>query len=266
MNGPILNDLEVRELSAARDGEAVEELQLAVWGRREREVVSRDMLVALQLEGALIAGAFVGNEMVGFVFSFPTRDAHVQHSHMLAVLPPHRGGPAALALKRFQREWCLTRGVKKLVWTFDPLRARNANFNLRKLGATFRTYHRDLYGPMTGINAGTDSDRALAEWDLQGQSALKALEGTLPEPDWAGVPTINPQGLSGVDFSDAPELRFAIPSDFGALLGTDPDLARRWRLHGRAALEDAFARGYAAVGFGREGGNAYLLRLSDPVC
>ena len=255
-----MNDLEVRELSAARDGGAVEEVQLAVWGRIEREVVSRDMLVALQLEGALLAGAFVDGTLIGFVFSFPTRDARVQHSHMLAVLPPFQGGPAALSLKRFQRAWCLERGVTKLVWTFDPLRGRNANFNVRKLGATFRVYHPDLYGPMTGINAGVASDRALAEWDLAGERAVRALEASLPAPDWQNVPSVNPDAPHAfVPGLRAPRLRFGLPNDFGALIERDVELARAWREHGRGALTHYLARGYAVTGFGRGGGGAYLL-------
>ncbi len=73
---------------------------------------------------------------------------------MLGVLEAYRGTGAALFLKRFQRDWCLSHGVRKVVWTFDPLRGVNANFNLRKLGATARTYLPDHYGPMSGINAG----------------------------------------------------------------------------------------------------------------
>ena len=81
-------------------------------------------------------------------------------------LPHHRGrarGPAprvGFALKVHQRAWALARGVPAIVWTFDPLVARNAWFNLAKLAALPAAYLEDFYGPMTdAINAGMASDR-----------------------------------------------------------------------------------------------------------
>lgn len=254
---------ELRELHAVTHGHAVEELQLAVWGRSEREVVARDILTALQLQGALLAGAFearADGPMIGFVFGFPTARAHVQHSHMLAVLPAWRRSGVAHALKGLQRDWCLARGVTRVEWTFDPLRGLNANFNLRKLGATVEGYHEHLYGDMSGINAGVASDRALAVWDIASARVERAMvAGTLPEADFSGVPTVNPDGPESHTFPDAPRLRVALPDDFGALLTQDHALAVRWRLHGRAVLGELLSRGYVATGFSRAGGNAYLM-------
>ena len=125
-------------------------LQREVWGRAESDLVPRGLLVAVQDEGGLVAGAFAEGRMVGFVFGFPTKDPALHHSHMLGVLEAYRGTGAALLLKRFQRDWCLARGVRRVVWTFDPMRGVNANFNLRKLGATAKTYLPDHYGSSPG--------------------------------------------------------------------------------------------------------------------
>ena len=52
-------------------------------------------------------------------------------------------------------------------WTFDPMVARNAWFNLGKLGAVADRFYPDFYGPMTdAINAGERSDRLVIRWDL----------------------------------------------------------------------------------------------------
>ena len=54
-----------------------------------------------------------------------------------------------------------------MTWTFDPLVARNAYFNIEKLGARPTHYMIDYYGQMSdGINAGQASDRVLLTWDL----------------------------------------------------------------------------------------------------
>ncbi|GGM93831.1 chorismate synthase [Thermus composti] len=255
-------EVHVRELRGWEEMERVVDLQREVWGRAESDLVPRGLLVAVQDEGGLVAGAFVGGRMVGFVFGFPTRDPALHHSHMLGVLEAYRGTGAALLLKRFQRDWCLARGIRKVVWTFDPMRGANANFNLRKLGATARTYLPDLYGPMTGINAGAPSDRLLAEWDLLSERVYARLYAPPPEPQVAGLPQVNRveeevpvEERLGLE---APRLLFQIPEDWGRILREDPALALKWREHSRLVLSHYFARGYVAVDFLRHP-NRYVL-------
>jgi predicted GNAT superfamily acetyltransferase len=62
--------------------------------------------------------------------------------------------------------------------------------------------------------------------------------------------------------ANAPALaRLAIPSDIDTLLASDPEDARNWRIRTRAALEAAFAAGYAITGFAGQTDSAagYLL-------
>ncbi len=255
-------EVHVRELRGPEEMEAVVELQREVWGRAESDLVPRGLLIAVQDEGGLVAGAFWGGKMVGFVFGFPTQDPTLQHSHMLGVLEAYRGTGAALLLKRFQRDWCLARGIRKVVWTFDPLRGVNANFNLRKLGATARTYLPDHYGPMTGINAGAPSDRLLAEWELLSERVYTRIYYPPPEPQAEGLPLANrvveERPLEGFLDLESPRLLFQIPEDWGRILREDPDLALAWREHSRLVLGHYFARGYQAVDFLRHP-NRYVL-------
>jgi chorismate synthase len=255
-------EVHVRELKGPEEMEGVVELQRQVWGREDRDLVPRGLLIAVQDEGGLVAGAFVEGGLVGFVFGFPTQDPSLQHSHMLGVLEPYRGTGAALLLKRFQRDWCLARGIRKVVWTFDPLRGANANFNLRKLGATAKTYLPDHYGPMSGINAGAPSDRLLAEWDLLSQRVYTRIYAPPPEPEATGLPLANRvEGEVPLEAHldlEAPRLLFQIPEDWGRILREDPELALRWREHSRLVLGHYLARGYRAVDFARHP-NRYVL-------
>ena len=248
----------VRECVGPAEAAQVEELQLTTW-HAEREIVPKGLLIALQLEGGLLAGAFEGSEMTGFVLGFPTRDPALQHSHMLAVRPEFRRTGAGLALKAFQREWCLARGISRVTWTFDPLRAANARFNVRKLGATVRTYYPNLYGSLAGFNAGVESDRILAEWDLGSERVRRALAGEFDDSGGQDAPTVNPGAPEEFqDDLDAPRLRVLIPDDFGQLLTHDMSAARAWRQHGREVLTAYLSRGYTITGFAREN-TAYLL-------
>ena len=255
-------EVHVRELKGWEEMEEVVALQREVWGRAESDLVPRGLLVAVQDEGGLVAGAFAEGRMVGFVFGFPTKDPALHHSHMLGVLEAYRGTGAALLLKRFQRDWCLARGVRRVVWTFDPMRGVNANFNLRKLGATAKTYLPDHYGPMSGINAGAPSDRLLAEWDLLSERVYARFYAPPPEPEVAGLPQVNrvagavprAAGLGPA----AGTLPFRIPEDWGRILREDPALALKWREHSRLVLPHYFARGYRLVDLVRHP-NRYVL-------
>jgi predicted GNAT superfamily acetyltransferase len=197
-------------------------------------------MMVIQAEGGLVAGAFEGGDLLGYIFGFPTVTAGVQHSHRLAVLDRARGRGLGPKLKWYQRDWCLSRGITTVRWTFDPLRRVNAAMNIARLGAEVSTYLPDYYGAMEGINKGTDSDRLLAEWRLASDAVAGCADGQ---------PALAPDQV-------ARALRVEIPSDFAALLAHDPDAAAQARIGVRAALQDAFAVGLVIRGF--EGG-AYLL-------
>lgn len=222
----------LRELAGVAELQQAERFQVEVWGEGERPDNS-DIMLALQHEGALVAGAFAEGEMLGFLFGFPSATPGVQHSHRLAVSQKARGLGLGARLKWFQRDWCLARGIRLVRWTYDPLRAINAGLNIAVLGATAREYLTDYYGPMPGINAGLPSDRVMAVWQLDAPRVVARAAGQpLPRP--------------------VARREAAIPADIDALLQSDPDQALTERLRLRDSLQAAFAAGYAITGFDRQ--------------
>lgn len=224
----LMDGLVLRELDGLPELKAAEAFQRRVWGEDD-PADNSDLMLAIQHEGGLVGGAFDDTRMVGFVFGFSSRDSTVQHSHRLGVDPDMQGRGLGVRLKLFQKAWCLERGIRHVRWTYDPIRRPNAVLNIARLGATARTYYRDYYGDMEGINAGVPSDRLLAEWDLQADAAMPA-----------------------------PERRVAIPADFAAIQAADPDTALAERLRVRAEIEAAFADGLQIAGFDTRA-NAYLM-------
>ena len=167
----------IRDLQGMDEFRAAEQLQIDVWGADEMPDPA-DLMMVIQHEGGLIAGAFEGDRLLGYVFAFPTRDNGVQHSHRLAVRTEARGLQLGARLKWYQHDWCAARGIRHVRWTFDPLRALNAMLNIDCLGARCRTYYTDYYGAMGGINEGLPSDRLLADWrldDIQPSAGWDAL-------------------------------------------------------------------------------------------
>jgi predicted GNAT superfamily acetyltransferase len=252
-------------------------IQEEIWGG-DVIVPPQLMLAAVHNGGFVALGYADGDERpAGFVFGFlGIHDHHFRHhSHMLAVRAPHRHTRLAVALKDAQREHCLDQGVDTIAWTMDPLEAKNARFNMAKLGAFARAYYRDFYGAMPDkLNEGLPSDRIYVEWRIATDHAARRLRGAqeipaLEDAEREGAPyllRLSEGGRPQASRADAPRLLIEIPADVQSLKARDRALALAWRLAVREALEPAFATGYAAVELLRSADgarSAYLLVRTD---
>lgn len=257
--------IDVRELSEMAELDEVAELFAVVWGQPGQAMINSDTLRALQHSGNYIAAAFVDGRMagglVGWLGGRPP-DALLMHSHILGVLPSTQAKGLGFDLKQHQRRWCLARGVRVMEWTTDPLIRRNVYFNLAKLGALAPEYLVNFYGAMHDqFNAGDESDRLLIRWHLDSRRADEAAAGVLPELDadklrgWrvAQVLSVGSRGEPVAAPSQSRVLLCQLPDDIVALRGSDPAMAREWRLALRHALGDALARGYVISGATRSG-------------
>jgi predicted GNAT superfamily acetyltransferase len=225
-----MTDIVLRDLSGMADFFLAEALQRDVWGQDDA-TDPPDLMMVIQAEGGLAAGAFRGEALLGYVFGFATRTPHIQHSHRLAVRAEARGLGLGLALKWYQRDWCLARGITHVRWTYDPLRIANAALNIHRLGGQANTYYPDYYGPMAGINKGVASDRLLVDWHLDTPRVLSRAAGS--------------QAVS----SSETVLRLPIPADFGRMIDADLPSAGAERLRLRATMQAAFAEGLLVQDF-----------------
>ncbi|PMP74768.1 MAG: hypothetical protein C0184_14660 [Chloroflexus aggregans] len=238
----------IRPIATYAEYLACEQLQRLVWG--SDFTVPLNMLVTVQRNGGLVLGAFVGNELVGFVFGFLARtaDGRLKHaSHMAAVRPDLRDLRIGERLKQAQREFVRSQDLKLITWTFDPLLARNAHLNIHKLGAICRTYMRNVYGPEPELIDGIlPSDRFQVEWWI-----VQSPVDRPPTEHVVTAPLINPSLDAPPAIGHEPTARLRIPLDFSAIQQHDPGAAQAWRYHFRACAEAAFAAGYVVVDFGR---------------
>ncbi|WP_159500127.1 hypothetical protein [Microbacterium sp. 18062] len=226
-----------------------------VWGASDTAMIDPALLVAIAHAGNLVAVALVDGEPAGAAVGFCGPPGTPFHSHIVGLLPHSVGRGRGRAIKLAQRAWCLEHGIDAMTWTYDPLVARNAGFNIRSLGADVVEYLPDFYGEMTdAINVGHHSDRLFVRWDLRAEPRVRAtqeptsLHGHLAVADVAGEPTgyVRPGDPSS-------RVLVAVPADVSSLRQEDPGLARRWRLEVRAALRDLLARGWTVTDFTRSG-------------
>ena len=211
------------------------------------------LLVAMEHAGTYVAGAFKADELVGVCAGFfGPPAARLMHSHVAGVRGASAAKGVGTAMKLHQRAWCLDHGVAEMTWTFDPLVARNAAFNVRRLGASLDEYLVDFYGQMTdGVNAGQGSDRILVRWHLDAPIPTQPREpGDAPlvlsvGEDYRPVATPAPDG--------ADACAIVVPSDVESLRASNPALAAEWRLALREAMAPRWAEGWRPTAVGRDG-------------
>jgi predicted GNAT superfamily acetyltransferase len=254
-------------------------IQQETWQFNDIDIVPLHVLITAAHTGGLVLGAWVRNTLVGFVLGFAGRDSEgtpYHHSHMAAVLPAYRNLGIGYALKQEQARRIAQQGVPLIVWTYDPLEARNAYFNLNRLGAVARIYLVNHYGIMgDGLNVGLESDRFQVEQWLGSKRARVqppggdrpnsgkwSGPGHLPEVDSAEANVLPaawqtdlprpPDAVPTIALSETlVETLVEIPPDFQQIKQRDMGLARAWRHYFRHLCLDAFARGFAAVSLER---------------
>ena len=215
------------------------------WGWPDRDLPPITDLIATAHVGGVVAGAFAGREMLGFVTGIPRlgRGEPCLHSHMLAVVPEAQGRGLSVRLKLFQRRFCLDHGIRLVTWTYDPLLVKNAALNLNRLRARATAYLRDFYGPMGGIYHGLPTDRFEVRWRLDAPDVVRAARGRVPVPtDVADLPRARPRQRPS-----ARRLAVEVPAGAPGLYTREPERALRARLELRQMAESLFARGYAAT-------------------
>jgi chorismate synthase len=254
----------IRELATSADYQACLELQQHTWGAEFSELVPSAIIKLAQRLGGIAAGAFQQDgSMLGFVFGMTglLEGAVVHWSDMLAVRPEARNQGIGAALKRYQRDRLLARGIRRMHWSFDPLEARNAHVNFARLGITASEYVRDLYGQSgSPLHAGIGTDRLIATWQLDGERVVARLDrGEKRAQRWSDAePVLQVRLRAGTPVSESPRLDLAgaalgiaVPADIQTLKRTDPALALRWRRHTRAAFEHYLARDFQVTDFVR---------------
>ena len=96
------------------------------------------MIVSRQAGGWTL-GAFVGERLVGFVHHMAAvRGEHeiFGYSHMMAVDFDYQNKGVGARLEVEPARTRDREGRSFIKWTWDPMQARNAHFNLNRLGVT----------------------------------------------------------------------------------------------------------------------------------
>jgi predicted GNAT superfamily acetyltransferase len=235
--------LEIREVSSIEEYDGCIRLQRDVFGLPDLEISPRRHLIVSRMAGGWTLGAFVAGTLVGFVHHLAAVSGEriFGYSHMMAVAPEYQNRGVGARLKWAQRMRALSEGRDFIKWTFEPMRARNAHFNLNRLGVAIREYAINFYGTDYSTNpaekaagiSGMDSDRLFANWDLN-SPRVKALAAGVEYPLGAADHVIE------------------IPANFSELLESDPEAGKREQLRVREEFLNALGEGLVCRAFQRD--------------
>lgn len=237
----------IRPCRSLRECAGCVDLQRTIWGYAEGELYPLRLFVNLNRVGGLVLGAFdPTGKLIGFTASMPAWHSGKRYYHSLAlgVLPEYQDRGVGKALKWEQRRRALRTGIERIEWTFDPMRAKNALFNLEKLGVVVRQYIPDYYGAVKSrLQQRMPSDRLICEWDLRSARVRRAAKRLSPRRQ-----------------ARRPAAMLPIPLDFEAIAAERPDEAQTLQRVIRKELQLHLRRGLIITGFLIEGSNcAYLL-------
>lgn len=235
-------DLHVRVLTRNEELHGVPFLEQSIWGNPDP--IPDSLLRVIVDHGGAVWVASPADRpetWLGFAVGLPGRDdvGWYLHSHLAGVLASQRRQGVGGALKLHQRQWARDNGYSRIRWTFDPLRASNAHFNLERLGARVVEYRVGYYGTLkSALNHALPTDRLVVEW---------ATDPARGEP-------------SSGDDGDPPVF-IPIPADLDGVLARDPAEALSWLRSVRAQFTACLGGGYAVSGFDRGVGvSRYVLR------
>lgn len=235
------NEIEIREVTEVGELSECVRLQREVFALPEIEISPVRHFVVTKGAGGFTLGAFVDDRLVGFVLSVPAFSGNDKffYSHMTAVKAEFQGLGLGARLKWAQRGKSLEKGVGFIKWTFQPVQARNAFFNLEKLGAVVREYQPNFYGTDYSTaheqngRHGLDSDRLFAEWRLESAKTVALSRGETYEEKGRIIKTIE------------------IPNEWNALVKADPRKAGEVQTRIKNEFQAAFAENLVGRSFER---------------
>jgi predicted GNAT superfamily acetyltransferase len=243
----MIGNIVIRKCQTLEEFQLCVALQREIWQEADLEIEPATAFVVAANTGGQVLGAFDGERLAGYTLAVAAiRDGvPYLHSHMTGIHADYRDRGIGRMLKLFQREEALSRNLRLICWTFDPLEFRNAYFNFNRLGAIARTYLPNFYGVTSSpLQRGLATDRLLAEWHLDSPRVMAVI---------GGAPGQAPECAAVIEMP-------ASPAD-GPSVTTPQSSEQIARIQERLRNEFTkyFQRNYAAIAVRREGVRGYLL-------
>ena len=236
-----MEETTIRDCTTIEEFDVCLSLQREAFGLPDLELTPRRHLIVTRQAGGWTLGAFVAERMVGFVHHLAAVRGNeiFGYSHMMAVARDYQNKGVGARLKWAQRDRALSEGRKLIKWTWDPMQARNAHFNLNRLGATVDAYAENYYGIDYSADSdikeklGLPSDRLFATWNLDSDRVCALASGVASPIEGKPVATV------------------AIPAQWAPLVKSEPQRALAEQARVREEFKKALDQGLICAGLER---------------
>ena len=243
----------IRACSGHDELEACVQLQIETWGYDDSDVIPRKAFLVAQKIGGQVIGAFdtdlpgagaEGNARIAGWFRHVFAGSEDRKESKTAIRSPictrtcwrcathYRNRGLGAQLKLEQRREALSRGIRHMEWTFDPLEIKNAFLNIHKLGAIVRSYRVNFYGVSSSrLQGGLPTDRLVAEWYLDSDRVSRRF--------------LNGRPAVAHDIEE----RILVPASIYEWKASDSgrEQALAVQLENRQKFQEAFSQGLAVV-------------------
>lgn len=252
-----MEEIQIRECTTIEEFDSCVALQREAFGLPDLEISPRRHLIVSRRAGGWTLGAFAGERMIGFVHHLAAVQPNNEiygYSHMMAVAKDYQNKGIGARLKWAQRDKALSEGRTFIKWTWEPTQARNAHFNLNRLGVTVDTYLENFYGTDYVLDPaqaevdrpGLQSDRLVAHWQLNSPRVAALASGLTPALEAKPVASV------------------AIPAEWSTLVKRDTQRARDVQARVRSDFKKLFAEGLICAAFERGAEESRYLLFERP--
>lgn len=225
--------LRARTLRTGTEFRAAAQLYTRVFGYDCPEFsLNLNLLSALARNGGSAVGVYSDeDDLIGFAYGFAGRDEtgdDFHYSQAAVVDRAHQGDGIGRMLKEGQREVARAWGHRTMRWTYDPLLARNAHFNLSSLGAEGVAFVPDYYGrpgtdrivvqwaldrdddPFGDLRRATPPRLGREDWGHVRQATVHRANGDAVTAHWLALPSELPSGADESDEAAQARVREAL--------------------------------------------------------
>ncbi|MXQ55932.1 GNAT family N-acetyltransferase [Shimazuella alba] len=208
--------------------------------------VALDHMKFISDHGGIILGAYKGNQMVGYVYSFPGYQRNQVYLILqnIGVLPAYQHQKIGESLMQYLKEEAKKIGYQEIIWTYEPLESVNAYVYLHKMGAVSSEYLKNCY---EDDPQGLAIDRFLTRWDLTdpNQKSSSPLSTFAIEQSFKIDYNINSESPLELDFANLekyPYVLIPVPSSLKTIRSRTQ--LHGWRAFTRTVFFQLFNHGW----------------------
>lgn len=242
-----VKNVQIRRIRTSDEIEQCINLQGEIWGLDHLGRISPITLQALVADHpklGFVFGAFINEKMIAILIVLASLEPKTVYAHMLGILEQYRDIHIGSLMLKHLFGILRNIGIRRILWTYEPLEGRNANNYLNKSGARIIHYFSNYYHVTDVMSAGMPIDRFLTETMIDDDFHKNGYRKRNPELSINQAVNEIPIAFKD-NFPEAEKILVKIPEDFQKLKKENMERAIHFRYETREIFSEYINnRGY----------------------